>query len=116
MRGSRFDPDPSKPYGRCKTCGIELGTQGDARSHMDDTMRASGGKSHSVWIANPNRATRIKWEASRIVDSAIDRALEEFDDLVQRGQLTNEEVAEALHMHPDFADAWEDYIDEGDDQ
>lgn len=116
MRSGRFDPDPSKAYGRCKTCGIELDTQDDSRSHMDDTMRASGGKSHTVWIANPDRATRIKWGTSLIVESAIDRAIEELDGLVQRGQITTGEVEEALSLYPNFEDAWQDYIDEEDDQ
>jgi hypothetical protein len=113
---SRFDPTPDEPYGKCMDCGAALTTEADSRAHMSSTFKQStsqSSSSHRVRITNPSRPERIRREMARIVDDALYDAMEALDRLTGRAELTDNEVAEALRMWPDFADAWDEHVREG---
>lgn len=113
---SKFDPIPGEDYGTCSTCGISVTTQADANSHMSETFeeaKAKGGsKGHGIRVTNPSRESRIEKEVRWLVEEALNRAMEEADDLVERGHASADEIREAFGWYSDFSDAWDEYLKE----
>lgn len=109
---SIFDPIEGADYGLCLNCGAKLVTETDASAHMHTTFEESKDKGHRVRVLNPSRARRIESRVSSLIDNAIQDALEEFYRLVERYQVSTEEIAEALRWHSEFADAWQEYVEE----
>ena len=113
---TRFDPVAGEPYGLCAECGMTMATEDDAREHMSTTFEAAkakgGSKGHGVRITNPGRGARIEREVSSLVDDSIQRAMEDIDNLVERGDATTEEINEALRWYSDFHEAWDEYNNE----
>lgn len=108
---SRFDPKPGEPYGECPTCEISFPDQASARAHMSETFEEGEGKSHSVRITNPARPDRIRREVGWEIDSAVSDAIESLDRLVERGDATADEIAQALrHFGHEFGEAWDEYV------
>lgn len=114
---SRFDPAPDGDYGVCAQCGINLATQDEANAHMSATFedaKAQGhSRGHGVQVLNPDRKARIEREVGGVVDRAIQRAMDDLDDLVSRRHVSAEEVRKALTWYTDFQEAWDEY-NEGD--
>lgn len=112
----RFDPSPDADYGKCNDCGINLATEPDAKAHMRTTMEEAQSKgasrSHRVSVLNPGREQRITTEVDCLVDDAIQDAMEQLDRLVDRGDASEAEITAALKWHSDFANSWEEYIQE----
>lgn len=111
---SRLDPEPGKPYAQCKDCEVVAETQADARQHMSETQGSKGNRSHGMRITNATRPERIESAIRSDVDIVIADAMDDLDRYVQRGEMTDEEIKEALRWYPDFADAWDEYVEEGD--
>ena len=110
---TRFDPDPAKPYGTCVTCSRELQTEEDGRAHMAETMAAAlDHRSHTISPSNPPSEDRIRNAVTTVITDKIDEAMEDLDDMVRRGEVTEEEVTAALrYASVDPDDAWLDYIE-----
>ncbi len=107
MTTTRFDVDEAAPYGSCSNCPAELATEADARSHMDATLAASeDDRSHSIRVTNPSRPSRIKREVQNLVDDATEDFVGALEDLVDRGDVTEDEATAAVGSWSDFADAW----------
>ena len=111
---SRFDPKSGEPYARCRDCSVVAENQADARQHMNETHGSKGNSSHSMSITNPTRPERIESGVRLKVDHAISEAMDDLDRLVARGETTDDEIKEALRWYPDFADAWDEFVKEGD--
>ena len=114
---STFDPIPGKPYGTCLTCSLDIETEEASREHMSQTLdeakaRGEEPRSHRVTITNPPRTDRIRARVACIVEDAINESMYDLDRLVDRGEVTEAEIAEALRWHPDFADAREEYTED----
>lgn len=113
---NRFDPRPDEAYGRCLICDLELPTELVANEHMSETLEAAktdaqgNARGHRVRVSNPTRAQRIEMEVSRIVDSAIDDAMNELDRL--SGDATSKEIHTALGGNFEFQEAWEEHNNE----
>ena len=111
---SAFDPIPGRSYGTCLTCSLDIETEEASREHMSQTFdeaKARGeSTSHRITITNAPRADRIRARVACIVEDAINESMRDFDRLVDRGDITEAELAEALRWHPDFADAREEYV------
>ena len=104
----RFDPREGEDYGKCETCGMKLTTSEAADEHRAETMDESPARrSHRTVGANPDRQSRIQSHVDSAVESAISDALDDLQGDIDRGDLTEEEVLDALRWHGDFADAWE---------
>ncbi|VXB23595.1 hypothetical protein [Citricoccus sp. K5] len=103
----QFEPTPGQPYGKCNDCGAVIDSQADGRKHMSETFeqaKAEGrSKGHSISVLNPSREGRIQNAVDRIVQDAIDDALEDLEDL----DLDDDEIGEALVWHSSFRDAWD---------
>lgn len=99
-------------YGTCVTCGIDLPSPEDSRRHLDETMPDDGGSSHTTRVLNPTPKERARSEVQWIVADALEEACEELDNLVERGEFTEEQVADALRGLPDAFDAWENHCAE----
>lgn len=111
----RFDPRPGEPYGSCATCGEPMSGQGAARAHMSETFDRGAGKSHGISVTNPNRADRIRAHVSWEISVAVDAAIETLDRLVDRGDASLDEIADALrYSSNEFSDAWDEYQSEAD--
>ena len=111
---SAFDPTPGQPYGACNACPLTFDTEDAANQHMRQTMgeakeRGETPRSHSVTITNPPRGQRIRSRVGSIVDNAITDAMSTLDRLVDRGDVTEDEITEALRFWPDFADVREEW-------
>lgn len=105
----RFDPREGEPHGRCVTCGIVLATEDDAAAHRTETFDTSTNRrSHTTSSTNPTRAQRIQSHVDSAVESAISDALDDLQGDIDSGHLTEDEIAEALRWHSDFADAWKE--------
>ena len=52
------------------------------------------------------------YKVHSIVRYALERANEDLDRLVYRGELTTEQVTEALRLYPDFSDGWAEWLAE----
>lgn len=109
---SIYDPTPDVAYAICGTCDITLPTEADGNAHMDETIQQHGGRSHQIRITNPTRERRIRRAVGSHVADAVDDACNEFERMVERGDVTAEEITEAIAFHPDFADAWDEYLSE----
>lgn len=107
---SRFDQDPSQPYGHCVTCEITLATQQDANAHMSETF--DGGKSHTTRATNLTRQQHIERAVGFEVEAAISDAIESLGRLVDRGDATSDEIGQALRLYSDFGGAWEEREDD----
>jgi hypothetical protein len=107
---NKFDPKEGVDYGRCNDCDAKLPTNEESSNHMSETFK--DGKSHSVRVLNPDRHERIQREVDDEVSDAVQRAMEELDGLVERGDASAEEIFQALGWHSDFADAWQAYVEE----
>jgi len=108
---SRFDPIPGQPYGECTNCGISLATQEEGREHMSATRPEAGqGSSHRIRITNQTREDRIRSAVAWVVDDAITESMEDLHRLVERDGATPEELTAALGAHPDFADAYDEWV------
>lgn len=110
----------TKPYARCNTCGIDLPTKDEYSAHMDATMEPTGvpgitSRSHSTTVVNPTpeeaEVNRVRRIVGHAVDEALQRACEDLDDDVRRGRITEEQVKHELSGYPDFADAWDEWVD-----
>lgn len=107
MTTSRFEPQPGKPYGRCRDCGQELPTEQEANDHMAETMAASPDRrSHGVAVTNPNRPARVRAAVRDAIDNAVREAVDEVDQMVDDGDITEEEARSALS--DEFLDEFED--------
>jgi hypothetical protein len=102
----RFDPREGEPYGKCVTCGITLQTNRDGVEHRAATRPAGVGKSHATQATNPDRESRIQRHVDSAVESAISDALDDLQGDVDRGDVTEAEIAEALRWHTDFHKEW----------
>jgi hypothetical protein len=103
---NRYDPDPTKPYGTCETCGEKLADKDAVHAHFAAT-RSDSTPSHRVQITNPTRLERIERELDYAVESALNDFTEEAYRLLDDG-VTEEEITEAMRMvHGDFGNAWE---------
>jgi hypothetical protein len=106
---NRFDQKPGEKFGTCLTCKIDLLTEEDSKNHVNETIKASPDhRSHSYVVLNPSREEKIKRAVSSIIDSAIQDALEDVDDLVYRNDATEEEITKALRFYDNFSEYWED--------
>lgn len=102
---SRFDTREGEKYGVCVTCGIQLATAAEAKEHRMKTLEESvDRKSHST--VGSDRESRIQSHIDSAVESAISDALDDLQGDVDRGDLTEDEVAEGLRWHSEFLDAW----------
>lgn len=113
----RFDPNPGEPYGTCVDCDAKFDTADDARIHMTETMLAArSASSHTVRATNPPREQRIRAEVASRISSAIDDAFQDLERLVDRGDLTPDEVKTALRYSgpSDLEDDWDEWL--GDDR
>jgi hypothetical protein len=110
-----FEPLPDVPYGRCRVCDLELLTQQDAKEHMSSTMEQSPDKvGHRISITNPSRQERIRSAMASIVDRRTTDACEDLDDMIDKGQITAKEATKGLALWPDFQEAWENWMEDGD--
>lgn len=50
---------------------------------------------------------------AREVEEAITRFCERMDRSVDRGEITEDQVSSALTGYPDFADSWDEWLEEG---
>lgn len=107
MSTGRFDPREGEDYGVCTDCGLKLATWDDAQQHMIATTPPTGG-SHTVSGTNPTRESRIRSRVADAIEDAIRDALDDLQGDVDRGDLTEEEVATALTGWPEFAEAWDE--------
>lgn len=101
-----YDPDPSKPYGRCLNCGLTLETEDHAKEHRRDTM-APGKASHLTRAENPPRYERIQNMVDDVVQGAIEDAIERLREEVARANVSSGEILGALAWYSSFSDAWE---------
>lgn len=105
---SRYDQRQDEKYGVCETCKVDLSTEGEADAHMKETGAASASRrSHTVRVTNPTREMRIQAMVDDVVQDAIEEALETLRDSQSRGDVTSDEITEALKWHSDFSDEWE---------
>lgn len=104
----KYDQIEGVPYGHCADCGIELATDEDGAAHRAETMGPSGhGPSHRTRAENAPRAERVQRMVDHTVYDAIEEALDKIREEIDRGDVTTEEVREALRWHSDFSDAWD---------
>lgn len=140
MTFTRFNPDPTKPYGICVTCGIELATTEDAREHRSATVKpvndgAVVARGHRTRATNPPRNDRVRRYIAQVLEDAVDndleidfpsrtftvtdRAVEKAIDVLladaERGDLAYPEITENLKHEHEFYDAWRDAIEEYED-
>ena len=107
MTTSRFEPQPGKPYGRCRDCGQEMPTEQEANDHMGETMEASAERrSHGISVTNPGRSARVRSAIRDAIDDAVRDAVDEVDRMVDDGDITEEEARSALS--DEFLDEFED--------
>lgn len=105
---SRYDQKQGEKYGVCEKCGVNLGTEGEADVHMQETSAASASRrSHTVRITNPTREMRIQSMVDDVVQDAIEEALDTLRDAQSRGDVSSDEITEALKWHSDFSNEWE---------
>lgn len=118
------DTETGTEYAVCVTCGVKLATPDDARAHGTETLEAAKAANpdwvtkgqisgHAHRVVNPTPEELEKRRIRRAVGDAVDDALTDAIDKlwrrIDRGDVTEEEVAvELRHSYPDFADAWED--------
>lgn len=108
------------PYARCNTCGLDLPTKDEQRSHMDETFKAAeaadpnAARSHSTSVVNPTpeevEASRLRRIVEREIERAVEDCCERLEDEVRRGRITEEQVTKELRSYYDFADAWADWL------
>lgn len=113
---SRFDPKPDEPYGTCR-CGETLATRDAMSTHFNAVRDANGGRAggsaHSVRITNQTRDERIESELESLVEDAVQNIMDELDRLITKGDLTEDEAAEATKsVDIDLFDQWKAYISE----
>lgn len=101
-----YEPDPTKPYGSCSTCGKEVTDRDAMLAHFGETRQ--GGQSHRVRVTNPTRIERIGNELDRLVEDALDDFIREANRLLD--DVSKEEITEAMqNVHGDFTAAWENH-------
>lgn len=135
MTSTRFDALPCQPYARCMSCSAVLETKDAASEHMSSTVEAvdnptrSGiiARGHRLHVVNRTRAERIKSHVEAVVtaaverypgtpnivlrelpvsDEAVEQAMDDLDEDVHHGHLTDAEVFLALAGQPEFLAAW----------
>lgn len=111
---AQLNPDR---YAECITCGIELMTPEDRNQHVEDTMVpvvpwVTRRKSHSYRIVNMTAKEEVEYTVRNEIDTAVEKFCEDMDWKITRGKLTAEQVTEALHGYPDFADGWEQWLED----
>lgn len=118
MTSIRFDPAASPAtYATCDICELVLKTEADAQAHMDITFKESKTRGelyahgHRIKVLNPSRTDRIRNHFSNLIAEATEALAENADRLIEKDDVTVEEVTDALSGHPDFADAWSDFCD-----
>jgi hypothetical protein len=115
-----YDAVAGEPYGRCKTCELDVETQALAERHMDETMKAATGEnlreSHSITVLNPSRERRIGRAVESVIDDAILDAIDELKELVEHDHATQEEITAAIGRWSDFADEWLRNVNPSDSQ
>lgn len=111
------DEYPEQPYGKCSDCGKEVASRDELSEHLKETqpeVMLVGSKSHSVRIVNPTRAEKARNRVGDVVQAVLDDAMDEIESLLFLKEATREDIKKALVGHPDFADAWAEYIRERD--
>jgi hypothetical protein len=105
----------SKNYGKCKDCGVDLPTKGDAREHMSATSAPAfdadwpslTARSHTISVLTLPREDLVR----RRIQGGIFAIAEEFAETmarqVEEGDYTKSEVKDALAEYPEFEEAWE---------
>lgn len=106
-------------YAQCVTCGIDLPTPAIRDAHTRETFNASPGplhRSHSTQTVNPTpeeaERSRLRYIVADAVDRAVGDFIERVERAVDRGEITAEQVAEELRSYPDFADGWDEFMAE----
>lgn len=103
-------------YGLCKTCGITLATEQDARAHMDQTLGTVPIPPDEPWVqARGHTVTSVavsRSTAERTVDDALECAMEHLDQAVYDGRCTADEVRKALVAPTDLVELWDAWSDE----
>ncbi len=109
---------PDKSYAICNTCDLDLPTPEVAQQHTRETMARVEGegsiiaRSHGYTVMNPTPLERKARLVKEAIGYATDYFCEDMDNALARGELTAEEVTQALRGHPDFADAWQEWPEE----
>ena len=107
MTTSRFEPQPGKPYGRCRDCGRELPTEQEANDHMSKTMEASAERrSHGIAVTNRGRSARVRSAIRDAIDDAVRDAVDEVDQMVEDRDISEAEARGILS--DEFLDEFED--------
>lgn len=112
MTTDRFDPpkDSAAPCANCNDCSFVGATEDEANAHMHETLEAAkaAGKSsgHRMTIATPNRESRISRNISDILYGAVERALDEIQQLVDDDHITENEAAHAIACAGNPSTAW----------
>ncbi len=105
---SRFDQldTATHPYGRCKSCDIgDLATQEIAQKHMIE-------QGHTISVLNQTRRDRIRNHVTDEVIGGMERVCERLYRLIDNGDLTVDEVRDAMRSAPDPGDEWDEYLRE----
>ncbi|MGP9725419.1 hypothetical protein ACT3SZ_15520 [Corynebacterium sp. AOP40-9SA-29] len=88
-----YNPDPDRPYARCKDCGEVFADRASAREHQEESMGPLSGPrairtSHTIRVTNLTRAERIDYA----VDGVVYDALREHGDMCGRELEFNEDT------------------------
>ena len=112
MKSEHFDQVEGSNYGNCLGCETTFATQELMYKHLSDTYDKSKNSGHRARVTNPTRAERIEQQACAIVEEAIDKMLDEIDQLVLDEAITEEEAKEALRTQTvDLSQEYSDYIE-----
>lgn len=98
----------------CNDCPSTFEDREGMERHMSETMPKDGGQSHRISGGMPPGPTRSdeEREVARVMEEALDRALEDLQRFVDKGTVTEEQVTAMLSSWPDFQEAWENYLAE----
>lgn len=103
-----LDPKPDQPHSICRDCEAEFVDRPSMTKHLVEFK-------HGARITNPSRPERIRSEVGRIVSDTLDETAYEFIRMMDRDEVTKEEMNHALTLYPDFHEAWEDALAEDDE-
>ncbi|MDK8436446.1 MULTISPECIES: hypothetical protein [unclassified Brevibacterium] len=120
MRRDRLNPRTNEPYGNCKDCEAVFEAKSDMYAHLEESSKNAPRDVHGTrrrhrgQVTNPTREERIEREVGYAIESATYDFCSKMDDLILDGQVTEQEVKEALRYHDDFAEAWDESMYGGD--
>lgn len=114
----------TQPYAVCSTCERTFADRDEVRAHMSASMEPTSpeeqargvmARGHSVRVVNPTdeerEEQRVSFAVSNIIERAVERAMVDLDNEVERGRLTIDQVKSELTWYSDFADAWDEWND-----